>query len=151
MVQNDKVICHAPYLRNHTSYDCHFWYTCVKWCKVCVKPPGLFFFIFFNFDFSGCSRVKEQKNSPKWQKILSVTLHISSTIDHILAFMVLICNMISSGGFFFFLFFKILTFWGHRGGGKMANNCPKWQKILSVMLDISGTILHMIVIYDTHV
>ena len=21
---------HAPYLRNHTSYDCHFWYTCVK-------------------------------------------------------------------------------------------------------------------------
>ena len=21
----------APYLRNHTSYDCHLWYTCVKW------------------------------------------------------------------------------------------------------------------------
>ena len=20
----------APYLRNHTSYDCHLWYTCVK-------------------------------------------------------------------------------------------------------------------------
>ena len=26
-VQNDKKFCrHAPYLRNHTSYDCHLWY-----------------------------------------------------------------------------------------------------------------------------
>ena len=21
----------TPYLRNRTSYDCHFWYTCAKW------------------------------------------------------------------------------------------------------------------------
>ena len=26
-----KSVCHAPYLRNHASYDCHLWYTCVKW------------------------------------------------------------------------------------------------------------------------
>ena len=24
-------VCLTPYLRNHTSYDCDFWYTCVKW------------------------------------------------------------------------------------------------------------------------
>ena len=25
-----SLVCHAPYLRNHTSYDCHLQYTCVK-------------------------------------------------------------------------------------------------------------------------
>ena len=24
-------VCLMPYLRNHTLYDCDFWYTCVKW------------------------------------------------------------------------------------------------------------------------
>ena len=24
-------VCLTPYLRNCTSYDCGFWYTCVKW------------------------------------------------------------------------------------------------------------------------
>ena len=24
-------VCRTPYLRNHTSYDCDFWYACVKW------------------------------------------------------------------------------------------------------------------------
>ena len=31
MAQSDKKFCRASYLRNHTSYDCHLWYTCVKW------------------------------------------------------------------------------------------------------------------------
>ena len=26
-----KIVCHAPYLRNHTPYDCHLWYTVVEW------------------------------------------------------------------------------------------------------------------------
>ena len=30
MVQNDKKFCRAWYLRNHTLYDCHLCYTCVK-------------------------------------------------------------------------------------------------------------------------
>ena len=33
----------------------------------------------------------------------------------------------------------------------MAKNSPEWQKILSVILHISGTIHHMIVIYVAHV
>ena len=49
---------------------------------------------------------------------------------------------------FFFIFSK---FWfsGLLGGNK-AKNVPKWIKILSVALHISGTIHHMIFIYGTH-
>ena len=59
--------------------------------------------------------------------------------------MVHICKIIISPGVFFsfpkFWFFRLL------GRGKKAKNGPKWQKILSAMLHISGTIHHMIVIY----
>ena len=41
MAQNDKKICITSYLRNFTSYDCGFWYTCVKWWYLQEK-----FFIF---------------------------------------------------------------------------------------------------------
>ena len=45
--------------------------------------------------------------------------------------------------FFHFFFFKILIFRNIRGqGGKRAKNGPKWQKILSVSLCISGTVHH---------
>ena len=40
-----KYVLFAPYLSNHTSYCCHFWYTCVKWYF------HAFFHFFFNFDF----------------------------------------------------------------------------------------------------
>ena len=41
-------ICHAPRLRNRTSYDFHLWYTCVKW-----KYLQWFFLFSQNFDFAG--------------------------------------------------------------------------------------------------
>ena len=43
MAQNDKKIL-TPYLRNCTSHDCGFWYTCVKWWYL-----QQFFFFFFHF------------------------------------------------------------------------------------------------------
>ena len=48
MSQNDKIIYHTPYLRKHTSYDCH--------CYTCVKRWHLQMLLSFsqNFDFSGC-------------------------------------------------------------------------------------------------
>ena len=53
-----------------------------------------------------------------------------------------------------FHFLKILVFWvkrmGGGGGGRRAKNCPKWQNKF-VSLCISGTVLHMIVIFGTHV
>ena len=42
-------VCQAPYFRNHTSYDCYLWYTCVKW--YCLQ---VVFSFFQNFDFLGC-------------------------------------------------------------------------------------------------
>ena len=59
-------VCRAPYLWKHTSYDCHLWYTSVKWWYLLV-----FFSFFQNFGFSGCEWCKVAKNDPKWQEILS--------------------------------------------------------------------------------
>ena len=85
MVQNDKKFCHAQYLRNHTSYDCHLWYTCA---------PGIFFIFskFGFFRFLGGKRARG-KNGPKWQKIL---LHLVSQEPYIiwLLFMSHLCKMI---------------------------------------------------------
>ena len=48
-----KKFCLTPYLRNSTSYDCGFWYTCVKWWYL----QQLFcFHVFQNSDFSGFSK-----------------------------------------------------------------------------------------------
>ena len=41
--------------------------------------PGVFSF-FKNIDFPGCQGAERAKNGPKWQKSLSVALHISGTI-----------------------------------------------------------------------
>ena len=57
MTQNDKNFC--LYLRNRTSYDCDFWWTCVKWLYLqqsfsCFKIlifgvfRGICFFKFIN-------------------------------------------------------------------------------------------------------
>ena len=49
IVQNDKnYVCRAPYLRNHTPYDCHLWYTIVKWWYLQV------IFSIFEIGFSCC-------------------------------------------------------------------------------------------------
>ena len=51
MAQNDKKFCLTPYLRNCTSYDCGFWYACVKWWYL-----QQFFSCFQKSDFSGFSK-----------------------------------------------------------------------------------------------
>ena len=55
--QNDKKLCLTSYLRNCTSYDCHFWYTWVKWYLQQIFP------FFLKSDFSGFSKFinKRQK------------------------------------------------------------------------------------------
>ena len=56
IAQNDKnFVYHAPYLRNHISYDCSFM---VHLCKR-IKSPGAF----ENFDFLGCQQPKMTKYS----------------------------------------------------------------------------------------
>ena len=112
MVQNDKKFCHAQYLRNYTSYDCHLWYTCV---------PGVF------FRFLGGKRARG-KYIPKWQKILSRLVSQEPYIiwllfmSHLrkmiwLSFMLQLCKMIiSPGGFLIFSkFWCSGILWGWKG------------------------------------
>ena len=107
-------ISYAYIIWNYASYDSYLWYTYVKWSSL------LAFFLFFqNFDILGCFWFqfcfwylflilifwvggKSAKNCPKWQKILSITFHISGTIHHIwLSCMVHLCKVIISPGSFF--------------------------------------------------
>ena len=80
----------------------------VHMCRMII-PLGISFFIFWNFGFLGCC--KRTKNSPKWQKFLSVALIIWRTIHHITV--IYVCKMIIFWCFFHF-FFLILIFWVHR-------------------------------------
>ena len=51
MSQNGKKFCLTLYLRNCTSYDCGFWYSCVKWWYL-----QQIFSCFQKSDFSGFSK-----------------------------------------------------------------------------------------------
>ena len=79
VAQDEKYsVCHAPYLRNHTSYDFHLWY-------LDVSISSLFHYfniLIFRVVLGGGKGAK--KNSPKLQKILSVARDISGTIHHII-------------------------------------------------------------------
>ena len=48
-------VCLTPYLRNYTSCDCDFWYT----CKMMISPA--IFVISQNFDFCSFLRGKKKK------------------------------------------------------------------------------------------
>ena len=74
---NDSVF-HAPYLRNHTSYDCHLWYTSVKW-----QYLQTFFHFFKIFIFWVVRRVKRQKLTQN-SKNCSLCIISSGTIHHMI-------------------------------------------------------------------
>ena len=102
-----RSVCHTSYLRKHTSYDFHSWYTCIKWYL------ELFFSFCQNCDFLGCQENKREKNVLKWEKILSVTLHISETIRLMIFIYAFMVQMIISP-VFFVLFFILSKFWFSR-------------------------------------
>ena len=117
-----KYVCYTPYLRNHVSYDCHLWYKSVKWYL------SVFFSFIPNFDFLGCWWGKRAKNVPKWQKIISVMLHISGTIHHMVIYATLVWNGVTSRCLFFSFFLKMLIFWVVSGlkGQKLVENETKF-------------------------
>ena len=72
-------VCCSRYLRNHRSYDRHLWYTSVKWWYFQV----LFFSFFKILIFWVVRSVKGHKMTQNG-KIMSVTLHFSGTIHHMI-------------------------------------------------------------------
>ena len=145
-VQNDKQFCPSRFISQEPY---------IIWLSFMVHlhkmiSPGLFSF-YQNFEFLGCSGGKRAKNGPKWQKIMSVALHIWGTVHHMTV--IYVCKMMISLGIFsylFIFFFSILIFWVHRVPQR-AQNGPEWQKIMSLALHISETIHHMTVIYGANV
>ena len=70
------VLC-TLYLRNYTSF-------LDLWCTYL----HVFFTIFPNFNFQGQQLVKRAKNGLKWQKVMSIALHIWVSIHHFIMFFV---------------------------------------------------------------
>ena len=100
-----KILSNAPYQRNHTSYDCLLWCTCVKWYYLQVLVS-----IFQNFYFLDCQGVQRAKYNHKWQKILSVMPYISGNIYYLCLWYTCMYKRIISTGIFF-IFSEFLIFW----------------------------------------
>ena len=104
--------------------DHDFYYTCVKWYF------QAFFSLFQNFNFLGCPWVKRSKYGPKWQKILSVALHISGTIHHMIWYHICRIWCICVKWLYLrvlFSFFQSFDYLGCLLGCKWAKNGPKGQ------------------------
>ena len=130
MVQNDKKFCPSCFISQKPYI---IWLSfMVHLCKIIISPSA--FFIFSKFWSSGLLGGKRGKNSPKWQKILSVTPDISQAIHHMIV--IYGTHMENDDISMFFLFFQNFIFWVVMGV-KGQKNGPKWQEILSVTCFIS--------------
>ena len=91
--------CLTPYLRNHTSYDCNFWCTCVKWY---LQQLFSFFKVLIFGVFKGIK-------GKKWPKIRNwKIIRISGTVDHIIKILIMISRDV-----FHYLFLKNATLYGN--------------------------------------
>ena len=104
-MKNNNYISQVSHLRNSVSYDHDIWYL----CKIVLSPGFFSFFVILIFWV--VKGVKGQKMVQNDKKILSVVLHISGTIHH----MIFIYGTHKENGnilvLFFFHVFKILIFW----------------------------------------
>ena len=119
MSHNDrKLICRAPYIRNHTSYQ--LWYTSVKWWHL---QACCFHLVFQIFIFKVFREVKGQKMVQNDKKLwLSCWYLKNHTLW--LWFMVHVCKMIISASRHFSHFPKFWLCWLSEVGGR-AKNDPK--------------------------
>ena len=114
-MRKNSVYC-APYLRNHTSYDFHWWYSGENDNAKISK--------FWFFGLLGGSKAKIAQNENKL-----FPLHCISLEPFIIWLCFLLHNfkmMTSPDAFFILSKFWFSGLLG--GGGKRAKNSPKWQK-----------------------
>ena len=113
MVKNEKnYVCCAPFLSNHTSYDCHLWYSSKNWSYIQV----------FNFDFSGCQQVKRAKNDPTQQKIACHAPYLKNYRSYDFIYGVAVSNDGVSRPFLYFQNFDFLGCQVGVNGQKMVQN-----------------------------
>ena len=130
----EKIPCHTPYIRDHTSYDFHL---CIYGTNDNISRIFyfiLFFLILSKFWLFQCLRREQGSKGQKTVHKNLCTLHLISKEPYIicLSFVVHKCKLMISPG------------------SKRAKKSPKWEKILPVELHISGTVHHMIVIRGRH-
>ena len=131
-----KYVCHAPYLRNHTWYDFHLWYT----CKMIISP-GCFFIVFKILIFWVVRGLKGQKIVQNDKNLCSTPYIIW------LSFVIHKCKMISSE--FFFVFSKFWYF-----GLLGVSEGKKWPKMTKNSVFHSFYLRNHLsydLIYGTHV
>ena len=83
MVENDKKFCLTLYTRKRTSYDCGFWYTCVKWWYL----QQVFFFHFFKiliFQVFQSSSVNAKRKFWGVPHLLHMSKKISYTFNYVI-------------------------------------------------------------------
>ena len=133
MVQNVKNFC-MLHLISQEPYI--IWLSfMIHTCKMIISPG--FFSFFSKFWFFELLREWKGKKQSKMAKKF---VHCTPYFRYHTQFMVYICKMI----------YNILQCFKVHRGGKRTKNGPKWQKNLSVVLAISGTTHHMIVIYGAN-
>ena len=128
-MKNDSYLRHTRYFKNSIAYFNDFGDGVFR-CFFFFFFFFFLFFFFFFFMFQAVRAVNGAKTGPIRQKILSVMLHISATIHHMILFMVHICKMMTSAGFFFI--FSKLLFSGSRGVGKRAKKTQNDKKCLTL-------------------
>ena len=90
-----KIVC-PIYLGKHTSCDCYFYHTSVKWWYLQIH-----FSFFQNFDFPGCYRDKRAKMAQNDEKLC--VFHYVSQEPYLiwLLFLVHMCKIVISPTFSF--------------------------------------------------
>ena len=141
-VQNDKKFC-LSCSRSQESY--------IIWLSLMVQMCKYYLQMVFSILKFWFSRL-----SGGWKTKISVcrSLYFRNQISYDLhLWYTCMFKRIISPGIFFIFFVSKLWFSGSLGGGggERAKNGPKWQKILSVSLCISGTVHHMIVSFGKYV
>ena len=111
-------VCCAFYLRNHTSYDCDFWYTCNI-----MTYPDVFFHFFKILIFRVVRRVKGQKMAQ------NDNFFVSLRVLGIVLYMIVVFRTRVKWWYLqeSFYIFKILIFQIFRKGGReglKAKNDP---------------------------
>ena len=145
-MRNNNYICHAPYLRNHISYDCHLWCS-VKWLYLQV-----FLSMFVKiFTFQVVKRLKGKKMAQNVENFCMSHLTFQEPYIIWSSFMVHMYVLKDNISRHFFSFLSKFQYSRSLGGGKRAKNGPKWQEILFVSLWISGIVHHMIIVFGAHV
>ena len=96
-MKNTSYICHVPYLRNHTSYDCSFM---AHLCKRHFFLRHFFHFFFRTFDFLGVRGVKEPQIAQNDKNFVYHAPYLRNHISYDCSFMVHLCKRIKSPGAF---------------------------------------------------